>query len=52
MFGLGIAEIAVVGAVVTVLFAGPALVRRVARTLGESVREGKKAVDDVRESFR
>lgn len=43
MFGLGAQEIFIIVAVFAVLFFGPAFIRKIGKSAGEAVREGRAA---------
>lgn len=51
MFGLGFAELAVIAAI-AILFFGAPLIRRTAKQLGGALREGKKAVSELKSSLQ
>ena len=50
MFGLGLPEIAVIGVIALVLF-GPRRLPEMGQALGKSIKEFKKAMDDVHDKI-
>ena len=48
MFGLGAQETLIIIAVIAVLFFGPAFIRKVGKSAGEAVREGRTASKELK----